>query len=186
MHYTSYTCTILTSSSIFALIIGVDEVLSNFFKKTTSLWLTCQYLSEDIPNLAGAVNDAQDMEDLLINDFKVPRTNVLFLHNETATRQNILDSIQAHLLQNANIQRGDSMIIFFAGHGSRVLSPQEWFSSDGKIEVICPYDEETQDGNGETIPAIPDRTINNLTRRLAETKGNNIVSLTMPFITNWL
>ncbi|KJA26999.1 hypothetical protein HYPSUDRAFT_35516 [Hypholoma sublateritium FD-334 SS-4] len=146
-----------TRPSIFALIIGVD-----------------QYSCEDIPDLIGAVNDAKDMEDLLINDFNVPRSNVFVLHNKDATRQNILDSIQTHLLRNTCIEQGDAMIIFFAGHGNRVAAPEGWFSSDGEIETICPHDESMKDRDDEPIPGIPDRTINDLTRRLAETKGNNI------------
>lgn len=123
------------------------------------------------------------MEDLLINDFNVPRSNVLVLLNKAATRQNILGSIQTHLLHNPYIEQGDAMIIFFAGHGNRVPVPEGWFSSDDKIETICPHDEGMKDMDGEPIPGIPDRTINDLIRRIAETKGNNIVSAVMPLIT---
>jgi hypothetical protein len=45
------------------------------------------------------------------------------------------------------------------------------------IDTICPHDERTLDTNGNHISGIPDRTINGLLRRLAFTKGDNIVRL---------
>ena len=143
----------------------------------------------DIPDLEGAVNDAKDMERLLIDDYKVPKSNLHVLHNKDATRQNILYGIRTHLLDNSKIKQGDAMIIFFAGHGNRVAAPEGWYSSDGGIETICPYDEDCYPEEGtnsrpeDLVTGIPDYLINESIRRLATRKGNNIVSPIMPLAT---
>ncbi|KAJ7464381.1 hypothetical protein FB451DRAFT_1489578 [Mycena latifolia] len=48
------------------------------------------------------------------------------------------------------------MIFFFAGHGSRVVSPGNLLATDDKVEVICPVDERTVDAGGNRVHAIPD------------------------------
>jgi hypothetical protein len=78
-------------------------------------------------------------------------------------------------MQNSRIKKGDAMLFFYAGHGSRVEAPSGWLAGDGMIETICPCDERTRDPNDDFIHGIPDRTIDGLMRRLAFQKGDNIV-----------
>lgn len=111
----------------------------------------------------------------LTQSLQVPESQIVSLTNETATRSAILDTFQKHLTNNTEIDNGDAIIFFYAGHGSRVEAPEGWPAIDGKIETICPYDERTYDQNGEMIQGISDRTINALFRGLAAKKGNNIV-----------
>ena len=106
---------------------------------------------------------------------KVPEANVCTLTDENATREAILSSFQNHLIENPLIEKGDPIIFFFAGHGSRVKAPEEWETSDGKIETICPYDEGTQEKDKITVTGIDSMKINGLFRTLAGEKGNNIV-----------
>jgi len=105
----------------------------------------------------------------------VPESHMIYLCNEAATRDAILSQFRRHLIENPQIKQGDAIIIYYAGHGGRVDAPSGWTSSDGKIETICPHDEWMLDLEGNAIPGIPDRTINELLRRLASEKGNNIV-----------
>ena len=123
------------------------------------------------------MNDTRAMKSFL-SSLQVPEANVRTLTDESATRKAIISSFQTHLTENPRIEKGDPIIFFFAGHGSRVEAPEEWETSDGKIETIRPYDESTpdKDKNGkEMIPGIPSMTINELFRTLAGKKGNNIV-----------
>ena len=120
------------------------------------------------------MNDTCAMKSFL-SSLQVPEDNIRTLTDESATREAILSSFHTQLIENTRIEKGDPIIFFFAGHGSRVDAPKEWRTSDGKIETICPYDEWTQDEDGEEIPGIPSMTINELFRTLAGKKGNNIV-----------
>lgn len=122
------------------------------------------------------------MKLFLSDHLHVPDSHIVFLSNETATRAAILSTIQTHLIENPNVKQDDAIIVFYAGHGSRVDAPPGWASADGKIETICPYDEWAQDIQGHYISGIPDRTINELFRKLASEKGNNIVRT----FTSWM
>ncbi|KAI0962768.1 hypothetical protein AcW1_000051 [Taiwanofungus camphoratus] len=144
-------------SRIYAVIIGINI-----------------YKSPRVPNLNGCLNDAKAMKLFLSDHLHVPDSHIVFLSNETATRAAILSTIQTHLIENPNVKQDDPIIVFYAGHGSRVDAPPGWASADGKIETICPYDEWAQDIQGHYISGIPDRTINELFRKLASEKGNNI------------
>jgi hypothetical protein len=101
----------------------------------------------------------------------------MLLTDKAATRIAILDTFRKHLTENNNVDAGDALIFFYAGHGSRVMTSDDWPATDGKIETICPYDER-KDENGQFIYGIPGRTMNGLFRRLAAIKGNNIVRVT--------
>ncbi|KAJ6622353.1 caspase domain-containing protein [Mycena sp. CBHHK59/15] len=138
----------------FGLFIGIDE-----------------YESLAIPNLEGCVSDARSFQKCLSGTF--PESNILFLANADATRAAILSAFHTHLIDNPEIERGESIVIYFAGHGSRVLAPTGWETSSGQVETICPSDESSQ-ADGELIHGIPDFTINALLRILAREKGNNV------------
>jgi hypothetical protein len=107
----------------------------------------------------------------------------LFLKNEEATRNNILAAFESHLLTNARIpDHGDaSMILFFAGHGTRVDAPGNLMSQDGKVEGICPVDERTNSG-GKYVHTIPDYVLVHLLRELCEKKGHNTVRMPLVFL----
>ena len=132
-------------------------------------------MSNEIPNLRGCVNDAQSIKAFLFDRLHVPDSQIVFLTNEFATREAIISNFRMHLIYNHEILDGDTMVVYYAGHGSRVETPTGWPSSDGMIETICPYDERTIGPKGEVIHGIPDRTINSLLHELAAVKGNNIV-----------
>jgi hypothetical protein len=142
---------------MFSLIIGIDK-----------------YKSTEIPDLGGCKADAQTMLDFLSDKLRVPRSHNHFLADERATRETIITSFQCHLIENDNIQHGDAIIVFYAGYGSQTVAPKGWVSDESNIETICPHDVGMKGTDG-IIPGIPDRTVDGLLRRLAFTKGNNIV-----------
>lgn len=133
-----------------------------------------QYASPDISPLSGCVNDARSFKAFLTDCLHVPGSQIMLLTNKTATRSAVLNTFQKHFTNNTNIDEGDAIVFFYAGHGSRVMAPEGWPAMDGKIETICPYDERMKDKDGD-IYGIPDRTINIMFRDLAAKKGNNIV-----------
>jgi hypothetical protein len=125
--------------------------------------------------LEGCVNDAKSIQLFLSDRLLVPDSHILFLSNEMATREAIISNFCTHLIENPNIEQGDAIVFYYAGHGSRVQAPTGWISKDNKIETICPHDEWIKNAQGDTICGIPDRTISSLLRKLANIKGDNIV-----------
>jgi hypothetical protein len=137
--------------------------------------LVAQYASPTIPCLRGSVNDAKAFKGFLTDRLHVPGVQIKLLLNKDATRSAILNTFQKHLTENPQIDEGDALIFFYAGHGSRIPAPGDWSTPDGMIETVCPYDERTKDEKGEDIHGIPDRSINAMFRELAAEKGDNIV-----------
>ncbi|KAJ6622364.1 hypothetical protein B0H10DRAFT_1910167 [Mycena sp. CBHHK59/15] len=134
-----------------------------------------EYESRSIPNLKGCLNDAEAIKTSLERIFgPSPEAAILFLANAGATRAAILSAFHAHLIDNPKIERGDRIVIFFAGHGSRVRAPIGWAAPSGLVRIICPSDLLMPDSEGRPIHGIPDVTINALLRILAREKGNNI------------
>ena len=66
-------------------------------------------------DLYGAVNDAENMRQLLITKFKFPRTNTTVLLDDKATRDGILGQIQAY---GKLLGPGDELVFQYSGHGS--------------------------------------------------------------------
>jgi hypothetical protein len=132
---------------------------------------------DDLPPLLGAVNDARAFERYLMDILHVPPANIAFIENEKATRSAILSTFKSHFLDNRNIpDHGETaMILYFAGHGSRVMAEGNLIAHNSKVEVMCPVDERTTTRAGEYIHAIPDYVLGWLLRELAEKKGPNIV-----------
>ncbi|KAJ6526228.1 caspase domain-containing protein [Mycena vulgaris] len=145
---------------VFALIIGIDQY-------------------KNLHSLKGCVNDANDFKDFLTNSLHVPSKHIVLLTNEMATRANILSNFQSHLINNPSIRKlgGDTIIWFFAGHGSRVDAPNHMFSTDNLVETICPYDQSGADEKENTVHGIPDFTVHTLMHKLAEQKGNNLTAI---------
>ncbi|KAF8595037.1 hypothetical protein BDV93DRAFT_457783, partial [Ceratobasidium sp. AG-I] len=132
-------------------------------------------------DLGGCVTDAMSIFTYLKHNLSVPRTQMLCLLNEQATRQGIIDSFCSHLINNPNIKHSDPIVIYFAGHGDSVEAPAEWHSSDGKCEMILPHDaswSDLHDGppaeRKKFVHGIPDRTLGALIYKLHQVKGDNI------------
>ncbi|KAJ7772891.1 caspase domain-containing protein [Mycena maculata] len=145
---------------VFALIIAIDRY-------------------EAIHGLNGCVNDANDFKAFLTESLRVPESHIVFIADDAATRVNILSKFDTHLIDNPDIRShgGDTIIFFYAGHGSRVEAPNNAYSVDGRVETICPHDERGRDENGELIHGIPDYTIHILLQQLAAAKGNNLTAI---------
>ncbi|KAJ7766611.1 hypothetical protein B0H16DRAFT_368372 [Mycena metata] len=142
---------------VFAFIIGIDE-----------------YSSNAIPNLKGCVNDAQTIKAYLIDRFRMPDSQIAFLTNKDASRKAILQKFRTHLIDNSAIEKDDSIIIYYAGHGSGASAPDSWPSTHARVETLVPHDEREKNLRGEVTHGIPDRTLNLLLGALASAKGNNI------------
>lgn len=133
-----------------------------------------KYKSGNIWDLASSVDDAQSVKRWLTHDIHVPREQVCILTDAQATKRAIEDKFMDHLVNNPTIERGDAILIYFAGHGSSLPSPRGWYSDGMKdVEVLCPYDHDTKNTEGR-VAGISDRSFHAMLKDLAETKGDNI------------
>ncbi|KAJ3507631.1 hypothetical protein NLJ89_g6195 [Agrocybe chaxingu] len=82
-----------------------------------------------------------------------------------------------HLVNNPAIEEGDGILIYFAGHGSSLPAPPDWFQSNAthnaNVQVLCTYDHDTKSAQGR-VSGISDRSFHALLDDLASSKGNNI------------
>jgi hypothetical protein len=147
------------STRVFALIIGIDSY------KSGAIW-----------NLHSCVEDAKRMKRWLMEGLKVPKDQICVLLDNHATKQRIEDAFTEHLVNNSSIERGDALLIYFAGHGSCLTAPQDWYQHHSRteiVEVLCPYDHDTKSTEGR-IAGISSRSFNAMIEELATSKGNNI------------
>ncbi|HTK38531.1 MAG TPA: caspase family protein [Pyrinomonadaceae bacterium] len=66
-------------------------------------------------DLYGAVNDAENMQELLVTNFKFPRGNTTLLLDDKATRDAIMSQISAY---GKLVGPGDELVVQYSGHGS--------------------------------------------------------------------
>ena len=147
------------SPRIFALIIGIDS-----------------YKSGGIWNLHGCVEDAKKVQHWLTDSMNVPKDQICLLLDKKATKQNIEESFMQHLLANACIENGDSIFIYFAGHGSLLRAPTDWHQRGSKaatVQLLCPYDHDTKSPHGR-VSGISDRSFHAMMGDLSASKGDNI------------
>ena len=123
--------------------------------------------------LPGAVPDANEIVDWLLTDLQVPQNQVSLIIDEAASRARIISALEAFRSDN-RIHRGDAIFIYYAGHGSGIPSPDDWECGGPgrKIQILVPQDYAPERG----IHGIPDYVLGWLIHKIAETKGNNIVS----------
>ncbi|KAK7692335.1 hypothetical protein QCA50_003960 [Cerrena zonata] len=145
------------ATKLFAVIVGIDK-----------------YKSGNIWDLETCVNDAQSVKRWLTHDLHVPRDQICLLTDKQATQRSIEDNFMKHLVNNPTIERGDSILFYFAGHGSSSRAPKGWFGHNSKtVEVLCPYDHDTKGPSGR-VPGLSDRSLHAMMKDLSSAKGDNI------------
>jgi len=90
-----------------------------------------------IPDLRGAVRDAQTLAALLEIRFGFEPQDVRLLIDEEATREGILEAIREHLIEPS--RPGDLAVFHFSGHGSRIASSTS-ASLHGLDQTLVPFD----------------------------------------------
>ena len=145
------------AARVFALIIGVD-----------------QYKSSRIWNLSSCVDDAQNIKRWLLDDLHVPRDQICILLDDKATKRAIEDCFMSHLVSNAAIEPGDAILVYFAGHGSRLMAPEGWYNAScARVEMLCPHDHDTRSREGR-VSGITDWSMHAMMQELCSVKGDNI------------
>ncbi|KAK0433300.1 caspase domain-containing protein [Desarmillaria tabescens] len=162
----------IDASRFWAVLIGIDAYDSN--------------------PLHGCVPDALLMKKLLLENIGVPEHRIQCLlgtrkpsHGDplTPSRANIVNMLHS-LINNPEIEWGDNIIIYYAGHGSSYHCSEHFSTSLESqcsssndicpIEALCPIDRDTIDADGRPIPDISDRELNALFSQISRAKGHKI------------
>lgn len=87
------------------------------------------------PKLRYAVNDANAIEQTLVNKFGFKHENIRKLLNGDATRQRIMEVLGDEFTDGRKVQREDRVFFFFAGHGAT-----RTFEDGRQLGFIVPVD----------------------------------------------
>lgn len=142
-----------SKQNIFALIIGIDD------------YINCG-------KLRGAVSDAKAMKEYLEQVLRVPEDHIRTLFDQNATRDAIIQAFK-DLQKDERIEKGNPIVVFYAGHGGELPSPASWTWWDPKSTIQCLL---SRDYDGSYIHPIPDRAVGSLIEGIAKAKGDNIVN----------
>ena len=109
----------------FALLIGISK-----------------YKNETINQIDGCRNNVPALADTLIKDYGFAENNIVTLLNEKATKAEIINKFQTHLIANAKKSKDAVIVYYFCGHGSQ-FADQDGDENDGKDETFVAYDSRT-------------------------------------------
>lgn len=87
--------------------------------------------------LSYAVNDAQEIKDILIEELGFDSENVIYLTNGDATKSEILKSFLSFTSEDVKVD--DRLLVFFAGHGHTRTGFR------GEVGYLVPYDADMND-----------------------------------------
>ncbi len=117
-------------------------------------------------DLVGPPNDAKRIRQLLLEQYGFPEDNVCMLLDKGATRENYLRAWREHLHR---AKAGDTVVYFFAGHGSQVKDQTgSTDETDGMDETILLHDSRAPKGT----PDILDDEFNQLLSELHKRTKN--------------
>ena len=113
----------------------------------------------------------EKFEQCLSTYLRVPPSHITFLRENEATHANIIQALQ-NLKTDSNISRGDSIFIFYAGHGAYRLETSITGQKKhlDKVKVKVPYDYNQGKKN-----VVSGYTLQALLSVIALCKGENIV-----------
>jgi hypothetical protein len=122
-------CSTVTAQTRKALLVGINK-----YEPEKPVKTPCR--GEGI-DLYGSINNVEVMKGLLVSRFGFFPEHVHVLTNKTATRQNILLSIEKYLVKDTS--PGDVCVFYYSGHGSQVKN-SESTEPDKKDETLVPFD----------------------------------------------
>lgn len=141
---------------MFALLIGIDH-----------------YQSHDIPPLRGCKKDVRAVEKWLTNSYGLLEENKRVLLGKEANASKIRSYFRNDIINNDSIKKNAPIVIFFAGHGSRIRPS----SAGGEyIELFCAYDHTRRPPKHVDVESRPicDYEMAVTLRDISSEKGNNI------------
>jgi hypothetical protein len=126
--------------------------------------------------LKGALNDVSLQKELLTLRFGFHPNDIWVLTDKDATRKNILEAFESHLIKAA--KPGDVVVFHFSGHGSNVLDPDK-VHKDGLSGTLVPYDNDLPFGYPNVGGAVNDITAGTLFLLMAALKQKGVTNVTV-------
>lgn len=152
--------------AIYGLLVGINEY--QYSEKVKS-----GYKPMGI-DLQGCVNDVTQFAETLQARFKEnPVGNLKVLCNEQATRQNILDNFQQHLIER-DWQQDDVAVFYFSGHGSQSKADEIFWEMEPdhlNESLVC------HDSRCNNTPDLLDKELRYLIARLSKKCKHIVVFL---------
>ncbi len=97
-----------------------------------------EYSAEEFaPDLPACRQDAQIMKSWLTDEFAFPVANIAELYDREATTPRIREELERLV---AEVEPGDSVVLYFSGHGGQVADYDGDETGDGLDEVLITYD----------------------------------------------
>ncbi|KAG6914881.1 hypothetical protein DXG01_014760 [Tephrocybe rancida] len=135
-----------------------------------------EYRDPCIPNLRGAVNDANAVVEFLVSEVGLSEDRIVNLRDEVATRKEILMALRG-LARNCAISEQDPILIYYAGHGSEVPLAGVWkpSSPNSMTQMLIPHDFGFEPSNDDDHgQGIFDITLSRILSDIASKKSDNI------------
>ena len=126
--------------------------------------------------LRGALNDVYLQQELLTLRFGFHPDDVHVLTDKAATRKNILEAFESHLIQAS--KPGDVVVFHFSGHGSNVIDPDK-VHEDGLNGTLVPYDNDLPFGYPNVGGEVNDITAGTLFLLMAALKQKGVSNVTV-------
>lgn len=152
-----------------------QQALAQSAKTKRALLVGINEYKSPLRQLKGCVTDVELQRALLIHRFGFCDDDIVCLMDQDATRQNILNAFESHLIEKCGSE--DIAVFHFSGHGRRIADPSPVRVAVGEDSLeeerdpenstLIPYcDPEEED----EIPDIMGRTLFLLTSRLQTDK----------------
>jgi pimeloyl-ACP methyl ester carboxylesterase len=111
---------------VFALLVGIKDY----------------HPQSGVGSLSGCINDVNHIEEWMQKKFAATDLHIRKLLNEAASRANFIGSFTDHLINNASIQPGDTVLFYYSGHGSYASSNPAFkaWDSEATDETLVLYD----------------------------------------------
>ncbi|GAA4463999.1 caspase family protein [Novipirellula rosea] len=117
-----------------------------------------KYKHSNVPNLRGCINDVENVDNLLVEEFGFDRDDIRLRTDDDVVLRTI-ERDWEWLVEDA--QPGDKLVFHFSGHGSQVTD-EDADEEDGVDEILCLYD---MDFDNSSTYLIDDQ-IHNWTKKL--------------------
>ena len=98
------------------------------------------------PRLKYCVNDADAVEQMLINQYGFKKSNIIKLLNKDATRERIVWALGDQMADPGKVSKDDRVFVFFAGHGATRKLP-----SGKELGYIVPVDASAEASQAKSI-----------------------------------
>ena len=129
----------------FALLVGVNK-----------------HADKEMQEIRGAVNDVQDMRQMLVDLYGFETNKINLLTDEHATRQGIIEGFQK-IVENARQNPSAIIFLHFSGNGTQTPD-KNGDEPDGLDEVMTPFDYQRKTGENGIIDDEIDRFLNELVK----------------------